>query len=628
MSAIIPPQPKLVLDKRVVSLSGMARGLGQPTLRVGILVKDLESIDLGKMEDYMSRWVSKPYSGDITDAETSALKLLARLGYWQAALQLDHGVPIFDRAVIEAVRTDNQSDGGEEFRLFIPYAQLNLTHQVLTWIIGAVNAFLAANRRPDESVLKQLDEGMNPLKSGLRRNAVTGTNILHFLEAAHIGGIPWQHLQGGVYCFGLGANSRWLYSTITDQTSSQSVSFAKSKVATATILAKVCLPAPRHFLVRSEKAAVEAAQRLGYPVVVKPSDQDQGTGVFAGLNSERSLLRAYRAALETSTNLLVEKHQHGEDYRFTVLHGNVIKIMHRKPGQVTGDGRKSVAELVALAQLGENHQRALRRTGKVRLELDDEALDLLEEQELTPESIPHSQQVVVLRRKSNISSGGTHDLVDLATVHPDNLDLAVRAASALGLDIAGIDIIMPDARESWLATSAIICEVNAQPQIGYSGTPDIYRFILGELLQGDGKIPVHLLVAESPEEAGVIARVEELMSEWGCNAVSTSKGFWINGRQQGWNPANSFLSAQAMVLHKEAKAALMVLSPTDVIRYGLPVAEFTSAALAQQEREASDAPGNSNMDGAAHLINTHIKLVKSRLPPTLPGIENTDRDSE
>ena len=61
-------------------------------------------------------------------------------------------------------------------------------------------------------------------------------------------------------------------------------------------------PACRRRATRSlTTSALELAQNLGYPVVIKPDDQEQGRGVSAGLRDDAALVTAYQAAREHSS---------------------------------------------------------------------------------------------------------------------------------------------------------------------------------------------------------------------------------------------------------------------------------------------------------------------------------------
>src|SRR5690606_20081228 len=107
---------------------------------------------------------------------------------------------------------------------------------------------------------------------------------------------------------------------------------------------------------------------------------------------------------------------------------------------------------------GDGHEKVLTR---VRLD-DPAASELLERQGLTADSVAAAGRVVALRTTANLSSGGTAiDRTD--DIHPDNAAVARRAALAIGLDVAGIDLMAPDISRSIRETGGGVVEVNAAP---------------------------------------------------------------------------------------------------------------------------------------------------------------------
>jgi cyanophycin synthetase len=85
-------------------------------------------------------------------------------------------------------------------------------------------------------------------------------------------------------------------------------------------------------------------------------------------------------------------------------------------------------------------------------------------------SVPAAEQIVFLRATGNLSTGGTSiDVTDI--VHPDNIEMAVRAARAIGLDVAGSDFLSTAISESYSATRGAICEVNAAPAFACTSRP-------------------------------------------------------------------------------------------------------------------------------------------------------------
>src|SRR5690606_19589888 len=105
-----------------------------------------------------------------------------------------------------------------------------------------------------------------------------------------------------------------------------------------------------------------------------------------GLNNAAALREAYARAHSLSSRILVEKHVSGKDYRLIVLHGKVLAAWERLPGAVIGDGRRSVREL--LQELNADPLRRPEAMLRKRIALDNEALELLAEQQLGAEAIP------------------------------------------------------------------------------------------------------------------------------------------------------------------------------------------------------------------------------------------------
>ena len=69
-----------------------------------------------------------------------------------------------------------------------------------------------------------------------------------------------------------------------------------------------------------------------------------------------------------------------------------------------------------------------------------------------------------------------------AAVHPDNRHLAERVARVVGLDIAEVDLVMPDISRSWREVGGTVCQVNVQPGLDRYWQADPGRDINGEII--------------------------------------------------------------------------------------------------------------------------------------------------
>jgi cyanophycin synthetase len=296
----------------------------------------------------------------------------------------------------------------------------------------------------------------------LAQRRALGPSTAALVKAAEERDIPWIRLnEGSLVQLGYGKHQKRIQATITSETRQIATEIASDKRLTHQILEQLGLPVSRQAIVYDAGEAVEEAERLGFPVVVKPLDGNHGTAVSINLKTPEDVLAAYEKARELSTRVIVEACQPGQDHRILVIDGKVVAVARRVPGHVVGDGRHTVAELIDLVNAdprrGIGHEKVL-----TRLAVDDQALRLLALAGLTLDSVPAAEQVVYLRSTGNLSTGGTAiDLTDV--IHEDNRLMAERAVAAIGLDVGGVDFICPDITRSHREVGGAIVEINAAP---------------------------------------------------------------------------------------------------------------------------------------------------------------------
>jgi cyanophycin synthetase len=291
-----------------------------------------------------------------------------------------------------------------------------------------------------------------------------GPSTTAILEEAVSRDIPWIRLnEHSLIQLGQGVHAQRIRATMTSKTGALAVDIAGDKDLTSKLLASAGLPVPRSEAVRTLDAAVSAANRIGYPCVVKPLDGNHGRGVCLNLPDADAVRAAWRIAEGESRRgiCIVESLLIGRDYRCLIVGGKMAAIAERVPAHVIGDGEHTVAELVEITNAdprrGVGHEKVL-----TRITVDSTAVDLITKQGLGLATVAPAGTMVKLALTGNMSTGGIS--VDRTfDAHPDNVEIAEEAARMIGLDVAGIDFICPDIAHPVRETGGAICEVNAAP---------------------------------------------------------------------------------------------------------------------------------------------------------------------
>ncbi|WP_101524527.1 cyanophycin synthetase [Nocardioides houyundeii] len=291
-----------------------------------------------------------------------------------------------------------------------------------------------------------------------------GPSTQAILDEAVSRDIPWIRLnQHSLVQLGQGVHAKRIRATMTSSTSAIAVDIASDKDLTTKLLAAAGLPVPKQESVRTADQAVRVAERIGYPVVVKPLDGNHGRGVCLDLRDEQAVRDAFEIALGQSRGgwVIVESLVLGKDYRCLIIDGRLAAIAERVPAHVVGDGRSSVEQLVDLTNAdprrGVGHEKVL-----TRIKIDAGAEEVLAAQGHCLTSVPEEGEMVKLALTGNMSTGGI-SIDRTFEAHPENIEIAEEAARMIGLDIAGIDFICPDITEPVRETGGAICEVNAAP---------------------------------------------------------------------------------------------------------------------------------------------------------------------
>lgn len=440
------------------------------------------------------------------------------------------------------------------------------------------------------------------------QNRALGPSTAALVRAAEARDIPWLRLNRfSLIQLGHGKYGKRIQATVTSETRHIAVEMASDKEETNRLLADLGLPVPRQVLAYDVDEAVLAAQRIGYPVVVKPLNANHGRGVSIDLGGPDEVATAFEHARQHGRTVIVESFITGFDHRLLVVNGHLVAASKRVPGHVVGDGVHSVAELVDLVnqdpRRGIGHEKVL-----TRLELDHQAERLLGQRGYTAASVAPAGEVVYLRSTGNLSTGGTAiDVTDI--IHPDNREMAVRAARAVGLDVAGVDFLTTDIARSWTETGGAICEVNAAPGFRMhvspsEGTPRDAAGPVMDMLFPPGtpsRIPIAAITGTNGKTTTtrMVAHIFKLAGQ--RVGMATTDGVYIDGNLTVPGDMTGPLSARMVLRDPSVEVAVLETARGGLVRSGLGYRRCNVGAVLNVQADHLGLAGVHTLDQLARV---------------------------
>ena len=406
-----------------------------------------------------------------------------------------------------------------------------------------------------------------------------GPSTAAIVAAATDRNIPHVRLNdGNLVQLGHGARQRRIWTAETDRTSAIAQGIAGDKDLTKRLLSACGVPVPEGRAASTPAEAWEAAQDIGLPVVVKPSDGNHGRGVMLDLRTEADVQAAFAVASQHGSEVLVERHIAGDEHRLLVIGNQVVAAARGETAWVTGDGSASVAELID-SQINSDPRRGTTEEHPLnRLDLaEDEAIvNDLARQALTPTSVPEAGRKVLIQRNGNVAIDCTDQ------VHPEVAHVVTLAARIVGLDIAGVDLVARDIGRPLHEQGGAIVEVNAGPGLlahlkPAVGKPrPVGRAIIDTLFpegapgnDHPGRIPV-IGIAGSRDTTRIARLVAWLGHLLGRRVgLACADGLYLDRRCLQAGDARRWEVARRLLVNRNVQAAVFENDARSILRDGL-----------------------------------------------------------
>jgi cyanophycin synthetase len=289
-----------------------------------------------------------------------------------------------------------------------------------------------------------------------------GPSTKSIVDEAARRGIPWARLgANSTIQLGYGARQMKFQATLTGRTSAMAVELAGNKSKTKRVLAGAGVPVPEGMLCEDPTDLDQAIAELGFPLVIKPLDANQGKGATINIVTVEDARSAFALALRYSEDVIVERYIPGSDFRLLVIDHKFVAAAKRVPAHVRGTGKATIYQLIeelnADQRRGEGHENVL-----TKVAIDGDTKAMLARQGYHLAAIPGQGETVFLKSTANLSTGGS--AIDVTgEVHPENIALAEQVSRLIGLDICGIDVMAMDLCTPLRQNGGAVIEVNAAP---------------------------------------------------------------------------------------------------------------------------------------------------------------------
>ncbi len=558
---------KIVVEQ-IVNLLGPNSWTYRPVLEAWVDFAAIERLSEAQKTESLSRllaWLPSLAQSYLNPEASTGLKTTLTSGHWSANI-LEHvtltlqSLADLPGGFGETQKTSNSTLYKVVVRAWHPL----VTRYALQAACELIEAAVNRTSFDVETAVQQLQN--------LRHKHCLGPSTACIVDAADDRDIPAIRLNtGNLLQLGYGINQRRIWTAETDHTGAIAETISRDKELTKSLLQACGIPVPNGQAVDSIQQAWEAAQDIGLPVVVKPSDGNHGRGVFTNLSTQQEIEQAYGVAVEEGSGVLVEKFIVGQEHRLLVVGGKLVAAAKGEYAQVTGDGVHTIEALLDV-QLNADPRRGHQEDQPLNYVRLDSAVRLeIARQGFEPQSVVPAGRQIVIQRNGNVAIDCTDQ------VHPEVAALACTAARVVGLNIAGIDLVALDISKPLQEQGGAIVEVNAGPGLLMHLKPAVGKarqvgrdIVAHSFAPGDmARVPViGITGSQGKTMTGILLFRLLGLHGWRCGLVS-SAGLFVDKRLLHRGDCANFENARRVLMNREVQAAIIENGSRQLLTEGL-----------------------------------------------------------
>lgn len=493
------------------------------------------------------------------------------------------------------------------YYIIFEYIYSNTAHETARLAVDIINALINKETINYDSRIDLLKEFLNKEYIGPTTEAICNAAKKKDMPVIKLG-------ESNFYQLGYGKQGRIIEAAIGCETSCISVDMACDKLLTKELLRLQNLPVAEGAKVYNVINLLKEGEYIGYPLVLKPQFGNQGKGIVLNIANEKELVDAYEQLRDKFKDIIVEKYHKGNDYRVCVVDYKVTAVSLRTPPAIIGDGKSTIIELINILNdnplRGDGHEKPL-----TRVKIDIELIQCLKDMDYNEMSIIKKGEKILLRRNANLSTGG--DAIDCTnTICDENIEVCIRAAKTLGLDICGIDICTEDISKP-MKNAGIIMEINAAPGLRMHLYPttgearDVGKEIVNMLYRGNVKnIPV-IAITGTNGKTTTTRVINHTLAKMGyVTGMTSTDGIYVDGKCIDKGDDTGAESAKSILLNRDIEVAVLETARGGIIKRGLAYDLADVAVITNITEDHLGVDGIETMEELCYVKSLVAEAVK------------------
>lgn len=246
-----------------------------------------------------------------------------------------------------------------------------------------------------------------------------------------------------------------------DNPFSASAVLARNKEITYRLWERENIPFPRSRYFRNIASFSRDAADLNlkFPVIFKKSNGKKSIGIHTNIVSFQELAKIVG---NSDGSFIVQEMAFGKEYRILVYKDRLLGALELVPPQIIGNGIDTIATLI--------HKK--NRDLQEKILINEKVIQTLNKNNLSLDDVPEKDFCVSLQENSCLAEGGSSiDCTDV--VHKDILRLVRKAAQAVNMKLAGVDLICEDISIDPAKQRVSFLETNSFPSLSIHYKPTI-----------------------------------------------------------------------------------------------------------------------------------------------------------